>query len=202
MSAGIVSGKTLIQDHKDDLESSLYTLLWVMVMYSKCPNPDQASSLLSTIFEPPATGIRVNFAKLDFLRGRSFLTEIDWPERRILIELLIQLAELFATRYVKVTTDEGLSHLVDHEAIINLFDAALKDRSQWPDADVAEKQQYHRLKKVTDGLELKTGWNTSLLDPLGNNDVEMKEHPHARNEDHQMVDIEPLMVAAVIPGSG
>jgi hypothetical protein len=183
MSAGIVSGKIVKQDHQDDLESLLYTLLWVTVMYSKCPSPDQVSSLLATIFEPHRTGPKVNYAKLDFLRGRSFLIETKWPERRIVIELLIKLAELFATRYVNMTTDEGLSRLVDHTATINLFNAALKDRSQWPHGDAAVKQHYH-IKQLTDELELKTGVNTSLFRAaIENTHFEAGEHPYVQKDD-------------------
>ena len=98
MSASLVGGNKT-QDYRDDLESSLYTLLWVTVMYIKCPEPDRVSSLLNNIFEPHPTGAKVTDAKEDFLKGHSFLKKPRFPDRPVLLKLLIKLAKLFATQY-------------------------------------------------------------------------------------------------------
>lgn len=169
MSAGIVSGETLTQDHRDDLESALYTLLWVMLMYSKCPNPRKVSSLIGNIFVPRPDALNDNYAKVDFLKGQSFLFVTDWPERYIAVDLLSAMCDLFASRYVfkkRKRSDDTVLPLIDHAAIIDLFDTALEDRSRWPSSDSAVKQQYH-VNTVADRPELKSGWNTSLFgDPL------------------------------------
>jgi hypothetical protein len=198
MSASLVGGNQT-QDYRDDLESSLYTLLWVAVMYLRCPEPAWVSSLLNTIFESHP-GIKVTDAKEDFLKGRSFLRKKNFPGPPVLLRLVINLAKLFATRYLNdddgpsdtqetedgnsspsTTTsvseyDERTSHLNNHSAVIRLFDAALQDRSKWPDDDAGVKQQYHASKKVVDEPELKTDWNTTYFaDLLMGKDVEMKD---------------------------
>lgn len=195
MSASLVSGNQT-QDYRDDLESSLYTLLWVAVMYLKCPDPPRVSALLNNIFEPHP-GIKVTDAKADFLKGRSFLAKKRFPRPHVLLRLVTNLAKLFATRYpddkdgpsdtetedgnsspstttsVSVSEyDESSSLLNNHSAVISLFDAALQDRSKWPDHDKAAIQQYHTSKKAANEPELKTDWNTALL---MSEDVEMKD---------------------------
>jgi hypothetical protein len=201
MSAGLVAGNQT-QDNRDDLESSLYTLLWVAVMYLKCPNPDRVVGLLNEIFEPHP-GIRVTGSKEDFLQGRSFLKVKLFPDPPALFKLVRGLAVLFASRYhdgdepsntqetgdanssptsttsVSEYNQRTSSQLIDHSAVIKLFDAALQDRSEWPVNDAAERQQYHGSKKVLDGLELKTGWCTIQYVETSK-DVEMKD---AQNED-------------------
>lgn len=195
MSASLVGGNQT-QDYRDDLESSLYTLIWVAVMYLRCPEPAWVSSFLNTIFEPHP-GIKVTDAKEDFLKGRSFLKKKKFPGPPVLLRLAIDLAKLFATRYLTdepsdTQTEDGnsspstttsvsehgetTSRLNNHHAVIGLFNTALQDRSKWPNDDAAVRQDYRASKKVVNEPEIKTDWNTiHFADLLTNKDVEMKD---------------------------
>lgn len=203
MSASLVRGDSKQQDYRDDLESFLYTLLWVTLMYSKSPEPDLAYSFLTSIFEPHPEVTR-SIAKADFLKGRSYLLDAHFPGRAALVKLFNNLATMFATRYLVepspeerqqvadniaspvthgqvVAYDEGVLNLSGHQATMVFFDAALADSSQWPVNDAAQKQ-YHNHKKAADEKELKSGWNTTLFANL------LAKQPDAPNEDHQMDD--------------
>jgi hypothetical protein len=60
--------------------------------------------------------------------------------------------------------DRRVDALQGHEATIKLFDEALADRSQWPTADRAVKQNVsaNTYLRGAGSLTLKTGWDTSL----------------------------------------
>jgi hypothetical protein len=66
-------------DFKDDLESSVYVLLWVILMYSEVSDRDPVPMFLSNIFDPQPYGLNGGYGKADFLKGRTFLEHVNFP---------------------------------------------------------------------------------------------------------------------------
>ena len=87
------------QDFKDDLESTIYVLLWVAIMYSSCSNAAHAAGFLWTVLDPQPYSGTTYTTKPDFLKGRDFFQLVKFPGRPHLNQLLINLAELFSARY-------------------------------------------------------------------------------------------------------
>src|ERR1700678_4581090 len=191
MSARLIAQMVGSHDFRDDLESSIYVLLWVGLMYSECSNRAQVPSFMSTVLDPQPHGSTGGYGKADFLKGKTFLSKVKFPFRPALDTLLDKLADLFSVRYEEAPTeadradsdglrephlhsqyckslavkyDRRIDELSSHDATIGLFETALSDRSQWPANDRAEKQQIRVNKKSSPHQQLiKTGWSTSLL---------------------------------------
>lgn len=102
MSANLISqmnGKHTTHTLQDDLESSIYVLMWMTLMYSETSDKSQVPSFLSGVLDPTPYGVTGGFSKADFLKARTFLQRVALPGRPALHRLIIQLAELFAVRY-------------------------------------------------------------------------------------------------------
>jgi len=99
MSGKLVSKMDGLHDIQDDLESSIYVLLWMTLMYSKCSNPKQVPSFLEGVLDPKPHGGTGVYSKPDFLKGRTFLSQIEFTGRSALHCLIDQLCYLFAVRY-------------------------------------------------------------------------------------------------------
>jgi len=106
MSAGLVSGIYDQHDFKDDLESSVYVLLWVTLMYSEVSDRDEVPTFLSAVLDPRPCGPRGGYGKEGFLVGRAFLNHVTFPHRPALHTLIDQLAQLFAVRYEKKPSED------------------------------------------------------------------------------------------------
>ena len=87
------------QDFKDDLESTIYVLLWVAIMYSSCSNAAHAAGFLRTVLDPQPYSGTTYTAKPDFLKGRDFFQLVKFPGWPHLDQLLINLAKLFSACY-------------------------------------------------------------------------------------------------------
>ena len=99
MSAKLIKEPGLEHNFVDDLESSLYVLLWVTLMYSEVSDRDQVPPFLASVLDPQPYNNKGGFAKMDFLKGRSFLQQVQFPNRPALHRLIDSLAELFRYRY-------------------------------------------------------------------------------------------------------
>jgi hypothetical protein len=99
MSGKLVSKMDGPHDIRDDLESSIYVLLWMTLMYSECSNPKQVPSFLEGVLDPKPHGGTGGYSKPDFLKGRTFLSQIEFPGRSALHHLIDQLCYLFVVRY-------------------------------------------------------------------------------------------------------
>lgn len=128
MSANLMGNPGAVHDFIDDLESSLYVLLWTIVMYSKVSDPDMVPSFLSGVLDPLPCNSRGGVTKKDFLKGQSFLQEVKYPGREKLSDLIIGLAGLFQVRYGKTPTKdereeyhELLSVLQDNPALQDAY---------------------------------------------------------------------------------
>jgi hypothetical protein len=159
MSCKLIASKDWLHDFTDDLESSIYVILWVMLMYSTCSDRHQAVVFLDGVLDPqPQPDASGGFTKADFLLAGSFLVAVKFPGRPNLDKLLDQLTVLFSCRYEKSSTKANgqpdplerttdpvaiksrMEMLKNHLATIALFDAALKDRSKWLTDDGAFNQ--------------------------------------------------------------
>jgi hypothetical protein len=88
-----------VHNFKDDLESSVYVLLWVALMYSEPSERDLVAAFLMNVLDPQPSGTTGGSSKADFLQARTFLKQIQFPGRPELHRLIDQLAQLFAVRY-------------------------------------------------------------------------------------------------------
>jgi hypothetical protein len=85
---------------KDDLESTVYILLWVALMYSKCSDSQKVTGFIGFVLDgQPRNDSGTYTGKTEFLRGQSFLDSVKFPGRPRFDALLAQLATLFAVRY-------------------------------------------------------------------------------------------------------
>jgi hypothetical protein len=73
MSSRLINQPGVQHDFRDDLESSLYVLLWVVLMYSEVSDRDQVPLFLASVLDPQSYNNKGSFAKEDFLKGQSFL---------------------------------------------------------------------------------------------------------------------------------
>ena len=79
MSARLIGQMNGSHDLRDDLESSLYILLWMALMFSKCSNPGQVPLFLSRVLDPQPHGSIGGYGKADFLKGKTFLAQVKFP---------------------------------------------------------------------------------------------------------------------------
>ena len=99
MSSKLISQKIWQHDFRDDLESSIYVLLWVTLMYSSCSDVGQVALFMEGVLDPQPHETGSGLGKADCLQGRSFLKQVNFPNRPNLHELIDKLAQLFAVRY-------------------------------------------------------------------------------------------------------
>jgi hypothetical protein len=102
---GQMNGIRTTHTLQDDLESSIYVLLWITLMYSETSDKSQVPSFLSGVLDPRPYGTTGGYGKADFLKARTFLQRVTYLGRPALHRLITQLAELFAVRYEDEPTD-------------------------------------------------------------------------------------------------
>jgi hypothetical protein len=200
MSANLIFHRTAQHSFKDDLESLLYVLLWIIVKYSTVSIKDAVPHFMANVLDPQPYRGTGGLGKHDFLKGQSFLKEVKFPGREALHKLVSDLADLFRFRYELEPTaedrknyeelwkvmeksnthpsivealennyrcavyDRATRKLEGHAATIELFDTALRIRSNWPGEDAAQKQVFA---DTDSGLQrpnkpvLKTGQRTT-----------------------------------------
>jgi hypothetical protein len=181
-------------DLQDDLESSIYVLLWMTLMYSFCSNASYVPDFLSSVLDPQPRGKFgcCCLGKADFLQARTFLKQVDFPNRTALHTLILDLAKLFSVRYeskpikaesanladsdaiamsledayescLAVRYNQRIQNLTTHDYTISLFNAALLDRSAWPCNDFAVKQNFQLDMLSLRSQVIKTDWNTEAF---------------------------------------
>jgi hypothetical protein len=121
---GQMNGVHTTHTLQDDLESSIYVLIWMTLMYSETSDKSQVPSFLSGVLDPKPFGPTGSYGKADFLKARTFLQRVKFPGRAALHNLITQLAELFAVRY----EDEPTKSQYD------VADFLLKNVTNSPDA--------------------------------------------------------------------
>ena len=106
MSSRLITSPGVQHDFRDDLELSIYVLLWMTLMYSEVSDKDQVPVFLATVSDIQPYNHSGGFTRSDFLKGRTFLQEVKFPDRPALHKLINNLAILFASRYMVVPTPE------------------------------------------------------------------------------------------------
>jgi hypothetical protein len=104
---GLISGSHT-HSLQDDLESSIYVLIWMTLMYSETSDASQVPSFLSGVLDPKPFGPIGGYGKADFLKARTFLQQVTFPGRQALHDLIAELAKLFAVRYDDKPTEEEI----------------------------------------------------------------------------------------------
>lgn len=125
MSGRLVAGSGGVHTFQDDLESIIYVLLWLILLYSETSDRDQVPPFLSGVLDPQPRKTSGGHSKADFLQGRTFLKNIRFPGRSALHCLIDELACLFAVRYM----DEPSKEEIDIAKILEqaLEEEALKE---------------------------------------------------------------------------
>ena len=104
MSGKLISIKNHVHDFTDDLESTIYILLWVALMYSECSDRGRGAGSLITILDPEPDTNRTYVLKSQFLTAAAlsgeYLQGFNFPGRPCLDTLLNRLTKLFARRYL------------------------------------------------------------------------------------------------------
>jgi hypothetical protein len=106
MSSKLISDENWQHSVTDDLESSIWVLLWVTLVYSTCSKPEQVGQFMKQTLDPVPLGKVGGYAKADFLKGRTFLDEVSFPGREELHELIYALAKVFSIRHLYEPTDD------------------------------------------------------------------------------------------------
>ncbi|KAG1719269.1 uncharacterized protein EDB91DRAFT_1089441 [Suillus paluster] len=107
MSAHLVENKHTSHGIEDDLESSLYIVLWVALLCSKTHLTIPARSLLmKQVFKVDELEGVGSTTKLTFLNSRTQFGVNVFVDRKLLNRLILALAELFMLWYTVVTQEE------------------------------------------------------------------------------------------------
>jgi hypothetical protein len=196
MSDALINDQSAQHTFVDDLESTVYILMWMTLVYSSIDQPAQARLFLSNTLDPQPFGGQGGHAKSDFLKGRSIL-KYPFPGRDALHNLIDKLADMFSVRYSTLSESEKVTsrflkdlaendpalraayekspehfrnkkfeQLSSHDAAIDLFNTALRDRTMWPTNDAAEKQDF-AFSKLNAEVTEKTNFDASTTLVLG-----------------------------------
>ena len=103
-------------DFRDDLESSLWVLMWLFLMYSLCMNKDQVVLFFDSTLDPQVKGQMGGYNKADWLKGSMFTMKVSFEGRPVLDKLTQQLGHLFASCYeppLTVSNQGTLEHICE-----------------------------------------------------------------------------------------
>lgn len=103
MSNALINDPAATHTFVDDLESTVYILMWMTLAYSSINEPTQAKLFLSNTLDPQPVQGQGGLAKSDFLKGRSFLNQYSFPGRGALHNLVDKLADMLSIRYTTLT---------------------------------------------------------------------------------------------------
>lgn len=101
MSCKLISQQVWQHNSRDDLELSIYVLLWVTLMYLTCSNVSQVTLFMKGVLNPQYHENRGGLNKADFLQGRTFLEAVDFPNQHNPHNLIDQLARNLALIHKK-----------------------------------------------------------------------------------------------------
>lgn len=107
----------------DDLESSIYVLLWTALMFSECSDRSHVPSFMEHVIDPQPHGNTGGFGKVDFLQARTFLKAVKFSHRPALDTLIDQLAVMFSVRYETQPDERDRAHAK------KLLDQSVQDKS-------------------------------------------------------------------------
>jgi hypothetical protein len=94
----------------DDLESSIYVLLWMALTFLECFDRTQVPSFMEHVIDPQPQGNTSGFKKVDFLQARAFLKAVKFPHWPAIDNPIDQLAIMFSVRYETKPDDCKKTH--------------------------------------------------------------------------------------------
>ncbi|KAG0697712.1 hypothetical protein DFH29DRAFT_878517 [Suillus ampliporus] len=178
MSAHLVKNSTAIHVVEDDLEWSLYIILWTAFMYkeSYMSIVDWTQFIMQVFDADPLVGSGGS-TKLDWLVTRTYFLQDIFVSSKPLDNVVLELVQFFSHRYSTIPLDEqeSLAHLwlslkdaLDeggfmqespvykkemqvlhlHDHVIKIYNKHLES-SDWPDQDTAALQKLHLSKKAS-----------------------------------------------------
>jgi hypothetical protein len=107
MSSALINNPATNHTFIDDLESTVYILLWMILVYSSTDaSLTQAKLFLNNVLDPHPIDGQGGHVKTDFLLARTFLTSYKFPNRPELHDLVQNLAELISIRYHRGLSSE------------------------------------------------------------------------------------------------
>ena len=183
MSASLVMNNEAPHTFVDDLESVLYVIIWLALMYSSSSmTVEQRTAFVQGILDPKQYSGTGGTTKADFLKGRTVLQNIIFLDRPLLPGLLLNLATLFAVRYEMLPTNnpammavlqihyqQRTEQLESHEYVIKLISDTIQDPQLWPTNDAAVQQSLlypHATKKRTKTLYDLEQWSERPIKKL------------------------------------
>ena len=99
MSARLISNLEGEHDLQDDLESSIYVLLWTALKFSECSGSNYVESFMAHVINPQPYRWNGGFRKVNFLQTRNYLHQIKFLQHPLLDMFITELAVLFSTCY-------------------------------------------------------------------------------------------------------
>lgn len=178
MSGALVYFKDAQHTVEDDLESVLYVLLWVAVIYSHSNlSPERRTLFINQTFDtPPIEGFGGD-AKMVFLGNPRALETMQFTDhtgttnRKALKDLCLGLVVVLAPRYPKTTENSWAActsgRKATHGDLSTLFSTALSSED-WPENDESNPQE---LKLAADDGRFapyrvtKTDWESNAYSP-------------------------------------
>jgi hypothetical protein len=79
MSGRLVAGKGGVHTLEDNLESTIYVLLWLILLYSEVSDKKAVIPFLSGVLDPQPHQAIGGSTKADFLQGWTLLKDINFP---------------------------------------------------------------------------------------------------------------------------
>ena len=95
MSAALVAWLSTEQNLMDNLESILYVLLWMGIMYSPCRDKEAVSAFINHCLNPLVSPNSNYTGKIDFIMSRTLFSIIRFPDRDGFLTLMDNLGSIF-----------------------------------------------------------------------------------------------------------
>ena len=188
MSSKLITESNWQHDFRDDLESSIYVLLWTTLMYSECSDPMRVGPFMEGVLDPRPYGLGGGYGKADFLKGMTFLDNVTFPDRPALHWLVKKLGNLFAIRYIS----EPESKIRDFAKKLQARDrsedewgadlkkqVALGTKDEITRGDIRNLLEYDERKDLLKDHDWTIGvFDTALADRWPDNDAAVKQTIH------------------------
>lgn len=130
MSAALVAWLGTEQNLMDDLESTLYVLLWMGIMYFLCRDKEAVSAFINHCLNPIVSPDSSHTGKIDFVMSRKFFSIIRFPNHNCFPTLIDNLGSLFVACYrsmVQCRPEQELAVQEDPSTYYALIQVVTKD---------------------------------------------------------------------------
>lgn len=163
MSAALVARLDTPQCLMDELESTIWVILWVAIMYSPCSDIRAIPPFLDHTLDPQVKYQDSYTGKSDFLVGRALFRKVKFIGRPALDKLVKDLAVLFAARYQLLeresperSPEEEFSHKRDEQYLAEIKDWLVRDPAAEFAQHALECNPLHQIQTAARNLETHT----------------------------------------------